>query len=109
VPRTRVQISRTGQAAEIDDQYLARSYTVDVHKTISLTTAKIEVAKDLSTISYIYIRRTGDEADIYVYRNAGPDAYIVSDMFLAFGIDNCDRLALKASASTDVEIFLGGS
>jgi hypothetical protein len=30
-------------------------------------------------------------------------------MFLAFGIDGCSRLALKASTDTEVLIYLGGS
>jgi hypothetical protein len=107
--RTRVQISKDDAAHDVDDAYLRRSYTIEVQKTISLGTTKVEVGKDLDTISYIYIKRTGDAADIYVYRDAGPDAYIISDMFLAFGIDGCSRLALKASADTEVLIYLGGS
>ena len=107
--RTRVQISKDNQPADVDDQYLRRAYDVDVLKTLSLTTTKVEVGKDLSSIQYIYVKRTGNDADVYVYRNAGPDAYIVDDVFLAIGIENCDRLALKASAATEVTVYLGGS
>lgn len=107
--RTRVQISKDDQVADIDEQYLRRAYTVEALKTISLDTTKIEVGKDFDSIEYIYIRRTGDEATIYVYRDAGPDAYQVSDMFLAFGITGCSRMALKASTDTEVKVYLGGS
>ena len=107
--RTRVQISRDSETADVDDAYLRRSHTVEVLKTISLGTAKIEVGKDLDTIQYIYLKRTGDEATIYVYRDAGPDAYPVSDMFLAFDITGCSRLALKASTDTEVKLYLAGA
>lgn len=106
--RTRVQISKDDQPNDVDEQYLRRAYTVEALKTISLSTSKVEVGKDFDSIEYIYIKRTGDAADVYVYRNAGPDAYIVEDTFLAIGIDNCDRLALKASANTEVLLYLGG-
>lgn len=107
--RTRVQISKTGAIADVDEQYLRRSYTVEVLKTISLGTTKIEVGKDLSSIEYIYVMRTGDEATISIYRDAGPDAYQFSDAFLCFGITGCSRLALKATTDTEVLVYLGGS
>jgi hypothetical protein len=107
--RTRVQVSRDDSPHSVDQFYLRRSYTVEVEKTIALSTSKIEVGKDLTTISYILIRRTGAATTIYVYRDAGPDAYEVSDIFMAFGITGCSRLALKADADTEVHIFLGGS
>lgn len=107
--RTRVQISKDSQVADIDESYLRRTYTVEALKTISLGTSKIEVGKDFSSIEYVYVVRTGDEATIYVYRDAGPDAWQVSDTFLAFGITGCSRLALKASTDTEVKVYLGGS
>jgi len=107
--RTRLQVSKDDSAADIDEFYLRRAYDVEALKTITLSTSKIEVGKDFDTISYVLIRRTGDEATIYVYRDAGPDAWQTSDVFIAFGLTGVSRLALKASTDTEVQLYLGGS
>jgi hypothetical protein len=110
--QTRVTLRRYSDGTElnaIDDRFVRRDYDRWEELDMDLTTVKSEVVTNLSAIEFVYIRRTGDEATVSVYKNLSPESWDFDDVFMVFPADSLTNLSLEASVDTTVHIYMAGS
>lgn len=100
----------TDHLADVDERFLSRSYAVIDMKIISLAAdTKTLLYTNLSTVELLYIRRTGDSADIQLYRGSSPEYWTFNDTFMAFAMAETEELYVEATAATTLLVYLAGS
>jgi len=97
-------ISRRTTITDITD---TKSVT---HQAFSLA-ANVKTSVDLggvTTASTIYIERTSGTGTTEVFKNGSNESWQMDDLFFVMGA-SATQLALKATATTVVWIYIGGS
>ncbi len=100
----------TDHLADVDERFLSRSYDESELKVLSLAAStKTKIQTGISTIELLYVRRTGDSADIQIYRGSSPEYWTFNDTFMAFVMSEGEEIYLEADAATTVLVYLGGT
>jgi hypothetical protein len=105
----RLTISEDNDAPAITNDWLRRSYSETYTHTLGLTNNKVEVAvQHLSEIQFVYVEIL-EGGPVLAYKNAGASYYKFSDFILLVGLEDCQRLALRAEPSAKVKVWMGGA
>lgn len=97
---------------EIEHVFLRRDYALQQqYPSLSLSAGiKTELETPISDVTFLYIKRTGDSANIQIFKNLSPESYTFTDCFLIVGLDDdVSEIHLEADTDTTVYIFVAGS
>jgi len=106
----KVNINRGGSVPDVGDLWLRRDYDLVFEQTIALSSTRTEIKHHLSTIQFIYVKKTaGDDDDqVFLYKNRSPESLAFTDALLAYTTD-LTNLSLKTDgADVVVRLFLAG-
>jgi hypothetical protein len=90
-------------------EWLRRDYGRVEEHTLELTTTKTDVDTSIADIKFLYIEPLTDDVTVELYKNLSPESWTVGDFVLIAGVDECTKIAMKASAAATAKVLIAGN